>query len=50
MSKFGAEGMNAKQLAEKLDLDPLRIRMFIKANPKLLKRTGNAAGTKFFLP
>ena len=50
MSKFGAEGMNAKQLAEKLNVDALRIRKFIKDNAGALKRQGNAAGTKFFLP
>jgi FtsZ-binding cell division protein ZapB len=50
MANFGAEGMNAKQLAEKLHQDPLRIRKFIKDNPKTLKRTGGGPGTKFFLP
>ena len=50
MALHGKEGMNAKQMAEKLHQDPLRIRKFIATNPKLLKRTGNGAGTKFFLP
>ena len=50
MALHGKEGMNAKQLAEKLELDPIRIRKYIKDNPKALKRTGNAAATKFFLP
>jgi FtsZ-binding cell division protein ZapB len=50
MANFGAEGMNAKQLAEKLHQDPLRIRKYIKDNPKTLKRTGGGPGTKFFLP
>ena len=49
LARDGAEGMNAKQLAGKLFQDPMRIRKFIKDNPKVLKRTGNAAGTKFFL-
>ena len=50
LAKDGAEGLNAKQLADKLFQDPMRVRKFIKDNPKVLKRTGNAAGTKFFLP
>ena len=50
MANFGQEGMNAKQLAEKLHQDALRIRKFITDNPKVLKRTGAGAGTKFFLP
>lgn len=50
MANFGAEGMNAKQLADKLHQDALRIRKFIKDNPKVLKRTGSGPGTKFFLP
>ena len=50
LAKDGAEGLNAKQLADKLFQDPMRIRKFINTNPKVLKRTGKAAGTKFFLP
>ena len=50
MANFGKEGMNAKQLAEKLHQDPLRVRKFIAANPKILKRQGSGPGTKFFLP
>ena len=50
MSKFGGEGLNAKQLAERLNQDPLRVRKFIATNPKLLKREGKGPGTKFFLP
>ncbi len=50
MSKFGKEGMNAKQLAEKLNQDALRVRKFISANAKVLKRQGAGPGTKFFLP
>ena len=50
MAKHGKEGMNAKQLAEHLHQDPIRVRKFIGDNAKLLKRTGNGAGTKFFLP
>ena len=50
MANFGQEGMNARQLADKLHQDALRIRKFIKDNPKVLKRTGSGPGTKFFLP
>jgi predicted site-specific integrase-resolvase len=50
MAAFGAEGMNAKQMADKLNQDPLRVRKYIKDNPKVLKRTGSGPGTKFFLP
>jgi chromosome segregation ATPase len=50
MALHGTEGMNAKQLADKLHQDPLRVRKFIKDNPKTLKRTGSGPGTKFFLP
>ena len=50
MANFGKEGMNAKQLAEKLHQDALRVRKFIASNPKTLKRTGSGPGTKFFLP
>ena len=50
MAKHGKEGLNAKQLAEHLHQDAIRIRKFIVDNSKLLKRTGAGAGTKFFLP
>ena len=50
MAKSAKEGMNARQLAEHLHQDAIRVRKFIKDNPKLLKKTGNGAGTKFFLP
>ncbi len=50
LANFGQEGMNAKQMAEKVHQDALRIRKFIKDNPKVLKRTGGGPGTKFFLP
>ena len=50
MAKNGREGMNARQLADHLHQDAIRVRKFISDNPKLLKRTGNGAGTKFFLP
>ena len=50
MAKHGKEGMNARQLSEHLHQDAIRVRKFIKDNAKLLKKTGNGAGTKFFLP
>jgi hypothetical protein len=50
MAAHGKEGLNAKQLADKLNQDPLRVRKFIKDNPKTLKRQGAGPGTKFFLP
>lgn len=50
MAKHGREGLNARQLAEYLHQDAIRIRKFIADNSNLLKRTGNGAGTKFFLP
>lgn len=49
MAQYGKEGMNAKQLAEKLNQDALRVRKFISSNPKVLKRQGSGPGTKFFL-
>ena len=49
MAHHGQAGMNAKQLAEKLNQDALRVRKFISANPKVLKRQGSGPGTKFFL-
>ena len=49
MANFGKEGMNAKQLADRLNQDPIRVRKFIKDNPKLLKRQGAGPGTRFYL-
>lgn len=49
MAQFGKEGMNAKQMAERLNQDALRVRKFISTNPKILKRQGSGPGTKFFL-
>ena len=50
MANNGKTGMNAKQLADKLNQDALRVRKFITANPKVLKRAGVGPSTKFFLP
>ena len=49
MAADGKMGMNAKQLADKVNQDALRVRKFIKDNPKILKRQGSGPGTKFFL-
>ncbi len=46
----GKHGMNAKQIADALGQAPIRIREFIKKDPKTLKRQGTGPGTKFFLP
>ncbi len=50
LAAHGKEGMNAKQMAEQIGQDPMRVRKFISSNPKTLKRTGAGPGTKFFLP
>ena len=49
MADHGKLGMNAKALADKVGQDALRVRKFIKNNPKMLKRQGSGPGTKFFL-
>ena len=49
MADHGKHGLNAKSLADKVGQDALRIRKFIKNNPKILKRQGSGPGTKFFL-
>lgn len=50
MAAEGKMGLNARQLADKVGQDALRIRKFIKDNPKVLKRQGSGPGTRFFLP
>ena len=50
MAADGKTGLNAKELAGRVNQDPLRVRKFIKENPKTLKRQGSGPGTKFFLP
>ncbi len=49
MADSGKHGLNAKQLADAIGQDALRVRKFIKNNPKVLKRQGSGPGTKFFL-
>jgi predicted transcriptional regulator len=50
LAAAGPHGINAKQIATALNQTPARVRQFIAANPKALKRTGSGPGTKFFLP
>ncbi len=50
LATAGQRGINAKQIATALNQMPARIRQFVAANPKALKRTGSGPGTKFFLP
>jgi len=50
LTTAGNHGMNAKTLAGKLNQSPLRIRQFIRNNPKALKRVGSGPATKFFVP
>ncbi len=46
----GKNGFNAKQIADAVDQPPVRIRVYLKKNPKVLKRQGTGPGTRFFLP
>jgi hypothetical protein len=50
LAAAGPRGINAKQIGTALNQTPARIRQFVAANPKALKRTGSGPGTKFFLP
>jgi hypothetical protein len=50
LAAAGPHGINAKQIATALNQTPARVRQFVAANPKALKRTGSGPGTKFFLP
>lgn len=49
MAEKGMRGLNAKEIAEAVGQDPLRVRKFIAANPSVLKRQGSGPGTRFFL-
>lgn len=49
MADHGQAGMNAKQIADKMNLDPIRVRKFIKDHPNVLSRRGAGPGTKFYL-
>ncbi len=46
----GIHGLNAKQIADAVGQPPIRIRNFIKEDPRILKRQGSGPSTKFFLP
>ena len=48
LQKEGENGLNAKTIAERLNQNPVRIRAWIKENPKTVKREGAGPGTKFF--
>jgi chromosome segregation ATPase len=50
LAAAGPHGINAKQIATALNQTPPRVRQFIAANPRALRRTGSGPGTKFFLP
>ena len=50
LAATGQHGINAKQIATALNQTPARVRQFVAANPKALKRIGSGPGTKFFLP
>jgi hypothetical protein len=50
LAAAGPHGINAKQIGTSLNQTPARVRQFVAANPKVLKRTGSGPGTKFFLP
>ncbi len=49
MAEKGLNGLNAKDIAEFVGQDPMRVRKFIAENPSLLKRQGAGPGTRFFL-
>ena len=48
VQKQGQDGMNATDIARKLNQDPVRIRGWIKAHSSALKREGKGAGTRYF--
>jgi len=50
LTTTGNHGINAKKLAGELNQSPLRIRQFIKKNPRALKRVGSGPATRFFAP
>jgi len=50
LTTAGNHGINAKRLAGELNQSPVRIRRFIRDNPKALKRVGSGPATRFFAP
>ena len=48
VQKEGEEGMNAAEIARKLNQNPVRIRQWIKSHPGKLRREGSGPGTRFF--
>jgi len=49
VQKQGQDGMNATDIARKLNQDPVRIRGWIKKHPSVLKRVGKGTGTRYFV-
>ena len=49
VQKEGEHGMNAADIARKLNQDPVRIRGWIKKHPAVLKREGKGPGTRYFV-
>ncbi len=50
LQKEGQEGMNAADIARKLNQDPVWMRRWLKRHPTVLKRVGTGPGTRFFAP
>lgn len=48
VQKEGQDGMNAADIARKLNQNAVRIRQWIKAHPGKLTREGSGPGTRFF--
>ncbi|HEX4083885.1 MAG TPA: hypothetical protein VHY22_03160 [Chthoniobacteraceae bacterium] len=48
--KEGAEGINAKTIAGKLNQNPVHIRQWIKDHPERLRREGSGPGTRYYMP
>ena len=49
LQKDGQQGMNAADIARKLNQNPVRVRHWIRDHPSVLKRVGSGPGTKFFV-
>ena len=50
VQKTGDEGVNATEIARQLKQDPVRIRLWIKKHPTVLKRVGAGPSTRFYVP
>ena len=49
VQKEGQDGLNATDIASKLNQNPVRIRGWIKKHPAVLKREGKGPGTRYFV-